>query len=181
MLLMPCDSHPRGSERVPFNAAHAAFEPFETRTQAKPSVVVRLRRVSERSQFILLAGIALAAALLVLAATPTFIQWSFGRLTPRELFSATSPDGAHRLEGIVHIDLPVNHMLHPAGTLRITLSNSRTGRHLDQLVIGLYEVDDFQKPTIVWEPGGRVHVQDIEGKGHRLSATLDIHQWKRRE
>jgi hypothetical protein len=104
-----------------------------------------------------------------------------GGFGTRELFSIPSPDGAYRIDGIVYIDFPVKDVLDPSGTLRITLSNSRTGRALDQLFIGLYEVDDFKEPTIVWEPGGRVHVQDIEGKGHRESATLDVHQWERRE
>ena len=105
---------------------------------------------------------------------PTFVQWSIGGFRPRELFSATSPDGAYRIDGFVSVDFPANEILDPSGTLGITLWDSRTGKPLDQLFVGLDEADKFKKPTIVWEPGGRVRVQDIENKGHGLSATLDI-------
>lgn len=144
-------------------------------------MVVILRLVSDRSRLILIVASALFAALFLIAATPTVVQWSVGGFHSRELFSSTSPDGAYRIDGIVQIDFPVSDILDPSGTLRITLRGSRTGKPLDQLFVGLYEADDFKKPTIVWEPSGRVHVQDIEGKGHRLSATLDIHHWEGRE
>jgi hypothetical protein len=64
-----------------------------------------------------------------------------------------------------------------SGTLRITLSDSRTGKPLDQLFVGLFEADDFQKAKILWQPDGRVQVQDMEGQSHHLSATLDVHAW----
>ena len=149
--------------------------------RCRASAVVTLRRMSDRSRLILIVGGVLCAAVLLLAATPTFVQWSIGGFRPRELFSATSPDGAYRIDGFVRVDFPANEILDPSGTLRITLWDSRTGKPLDQLFVGLYEADEFRKPTIVWKPGGRVHVQDIESKGHDLSATLDIRQWERRE
>ncbi len=147
----------------------------------RSSAVVTLRPVSDRSRLILIVGSVLCAAGFLLAATPTFVQWSIGGFRSRELFSATSPDGAYRIDGFVRVDFPANEILDSSGTLRITLWDSRTGKPLDQLFVGLYEADEFIKPTIVWEPSGRVHVQDLESKGHRLSAVLDIRQWERRE
>ena len=99
------------------------------------------------------------------------------RARTRELFSSTSPDERYRIDGFVRVDFPANEILDRSGTLQITLWDSRTGKALDQLFVGLYEADDFVKPAIVWEPNGRVQVQNIEGKDHRLSATLNVRAW----
>ena len=75
------------------------------------------------------------------------------------------------------MDFPANEILDPSGTIRITLWDSRTGKPLDQLFVGLYEADDFAKPTIIWDADGRGEVQDMERAGHKLSATLNVHAW----
>lgn len=133
--------------------------------------------MSERFQFVLLMTIGLVAAVFLVAAMPTLFVWSVGGFAPHELFSSTSPDGHYRIDGIVRVDFPANEILDPSGTVRITLSDSKTGKSLDQLFVGIYEAGDFQKPTIVWQGDGRVQVQNLEGKDHGLSATLSVHAW----
>jgi hypothetical protein len=133
--------------------------------------------MSDRARLVLLIAIALCAAVFLVAGTPTLVQWSVGGFKQRELFSSDSPDGHYRIDGSVKVDFPANDTLDPSGTLRITLWDSQTSKPLDQLFVGLFEADEFEKPKIVWQPDGRVIVQDIEGTSHHLSATLDIHAW----
>ena len=123
------------------------------------------------------AVVLLFAAVGVLVAGPTLLQWSIDGYQGHELFSSASPDGRYRIGGSVRVDFPANEMLDPSGTLRITLLDSHTGKLLDQLSVGLFEADDFQKPKILWQPDGRVQVQDMESGSHHLSATLDAHAW----
>jgi hypothetical protein len=132
--------------------------------------------IRERS-WLVLVGITLLAAVVVFAAMPTLAQWSLGGFRPRQLFSSTSPDGRYRIDGFVRVDFPANEILDPSGTLRITLRDAHTGNALDQLFVGLYEANDFAKPTIAWEPSGRVRVQNLEGKEHELTATLNVRAW----
>jgi hypothetical protein len=124
--------------------------------------------MSDRARLAWIVGIAFVAAIGLLAALPTFVHWSLGGFHSRELFSSTSPDGRYRIDGFVRLDFPVTDVVDPSGTLRITLRDARTGRTLDQLFVGMYEADDFVKPTIVWEARGRVQVQNMKDKGHWL-------------
>src|SRR4051794_2828977 len=94
-----------------------------------------LAPMSDRSRLILIVGGALCAAVFLLAATPTFIQWSIGGFRPRELFSATSPDGAYRIDGFFFNQKTAYEILNPSGTLRVTLWDSRREKPLDQLFV----------------------------------------------
>ena len=143
-----------------------------------------IERVRDQLKHLTFIGIALMAAVILLCAVlflvvavPTLVQLSFGGFRSRELFTSTSPDGRYRIDGLVRVDFPANEILDPSGTIRITLWDSRTGKPLDQLSVGLYEADDFAKPTIIWDADGRVEVQDMERTGHKLSATLNVHAW----
>jgi hypothetical protein len=125
-----------------------------------------------------MAAVILLCAVLFLAfAVPTLVQLSFGGFRSREIFTSTSPDGRYRIDGLVRVDFPANEILDPSGTLRNTLWDSRSDQPLDQLFVGLYEPDDFAKPTIICDADGRVEVQNMEGDGHNLSATLNVHAW----
>jgi hypothetical protein len=123
------------------------------------------------------AAILLCAILFLVLAIPTLVHLSLGGFRSRELFTSTSPAARYRIDGLVSVDFPANEILDPSGTIRITLWDSRTGEAVDQLFVGLYEADDFAKPTIIWGADGRVEVRNMERAGHNLSATLNVHGW----
>ena len=110
------------------------------------------------------------------ALMPTFIVWTFGGFTSREMLRSTSPDGRYRIAVAKRAVFPANEFLDPSIVVDITLSEADGGRTLDYISVGLWEDSDFGDPRVHWA-GGVVDVRNLDDE-HGLTVTMNVRAWE---
>jgi hypothetical protein len=120
---------------------------------------------------------AVCGVTLVFGMLPTVIVGILGGFMPRERFFSVSPDGRYRVSVTVRAEFPANEFLDPAIVVGVTLSETESGKTLDYMTVGLWEVSDFGQPEATWETSGIVAITNLDDK-HGLALRMNVAQWR---